>query len=82
MKRAKQITVRGVSPELGQRLAALSRARQKSLNATVLEILEGAAGIDERRAWLRRFMTWSAEDVSAMNDAVAAQRTIDPKLWR
>jgi hypothetical protein len=79
---ARQITVRGVSPELGRRLAELSRARGKSLNSTVLELLETAAGVDQRMTWLRRFMTWSAGDVRAMDQAVAAQRKVDAKPWR
>ena len=82
MKASKQITVRGVSPELGQRLGELSRARGKSVNATVLEILEGAAGVNRRMSWLRRFMTWGPEDVRAMDEAVKAQRAVDRKLWR
>ena len=65
----KQLTVRGVSPELGRRLAEISRTRGKSLNATVLEILEGATGIDQRLTWLSRFMTWGPEDVRAMEEA-------------
>jgi len=82
MKAGKQLTVRGVSPELGQRLAELSRARGKSVNATVLEILAGATGLDSRLAWLERFMTWDAADVRAMDAAVRGQRAVDRKLWR
>ena len=78
----KQVTVRGVSIELGRRLTQLARARGKSVNATVLEILETAAGLDPRRTWLRRFMTWTPDDVRAMDAAVEAQRVVDPKLWR
>jgi hypothetical protein len=78
----KQISIRGVSAELGRRLDEIGRARGMSLNATVLEILESAAGIDQRLTWLRRFMTWEPEDVRAMDEAVAAQRGVDPKLWK
>lgn len=78
----KQITVRGVSGELGRRLAAIARARGTSVNAAVLEILESAAGIDQRLTWLRRFMTWGPEDVRVMDEAVAAQRGVDAKLWK
>jgi hypothetical protein len=79
---AKQLTIRGVSAELGRRLSAISRARGKSVNATVLEILEAAAGIDERMTWLQRFMTWDPQDVRAMDEAVRLQRAVDQKLWR
>ena len=74
--------MRGVSPAPARCLAELSRLRGKSLNATVLELLEGAAGLNERLTWLRRFMTWTPEDARAMDDAVVAQRATDKKLWR
>ena len=44
MSMAKQITIRGVTPELSRRLEQLAKARGSSLNATVLGILERASG--------------------------------------
>lgn len=79
---AKQLTIRGVSEEIGQRLENLSRARGQSVNATVLEILETAVGVDERRRRLARYSTWTAEDLTEFNEALAAQRTVDDPLWR
>ncbi len=79
---AKQLTIRGVSEEVGKRLESLSRARGRSVNATVLEILEAAVGPDERRRKLARYATWTAEDLAEFNEALAAQRTIDDPLWR
>ena len=78
----KQLTIRGVSQEVGERLECLSRARGQSVNATVLEILEAAVGIDERRRRLARYATWTPEDVAEFQEALAAQRTIDDPLWR
>jgi len=79
---AKQLTIRGVSDEVGQRLEGLSRARGQSLNATVLEILEGAVGANQRRRHLARYATWTSEDLKEFNEALAAQRPIDDPLWR
>jgi plasmid stability protein len=79
---AKQLTIRGVSEEVGSRLEKLSRARGQSLNATVLDILESAVGVDERRRRLARYATWTQEDLKEFNAALAAQRTIDDPLWR
>lgn len=78
----KQISVRGVSPQLGRRLAELSQARGKSVNAVVLELLERAAGLDGRKEWLRRFMTWTVEEVRDFDAVLRDQRTVDEKLWR
>lgn len=79
---SKQISVRGVSPQLSRRLAEMSRARGKSVNATVLELLEQAAGVDGRKDWLRRFMTWTPQEVQEFDAILRDQRRVDEKLWR
>lgn len=78
---AKQITVRGVSKELSQRLEKLAEAKDSSLNATVLRILEDAVGLDARRLRLARYATWSEADVLEFNQALKAQRTVEPGDW-
>ena len=79
--KTKQLTVRGVSTQLGRRLEEMSRARGQSVNATVLELLEQAAGIEGRKEWLRRFMTWTPEDVREAGEIVRQQRVVDAKAW-
>ncbi len=79
---AKQLTIRGVSDEVGSRLESLSRAKGRSVNSTVLQILESAVGVDERRRRLERYATWTREDLEEFEQALAAQRQIDDELWR
>ena len=79
---AKQLTIRGVSEEMGRRLETLSRAQGQSVNTTVLKILEATMGVDERRSRLARYATWTPEDLAEFNEALAAQRPIDDPLWR
>ena len=79
---AKQLTIRGVSDEVGRRLERVSRAKGQSVNATVLEILATAVGADERRRRLARYVTWNQEDLADFNTALAAQRSTDDPLWR
>jgi plasmid stability protein len=79
---SRQLTIRGVSDEVGRRLEGLSHARGQSLNATVLAILESAVGVDERRQRLARYATWTQDDLEEFNEALSAQRTIDDPLWR
>ena len=78
---ASQITVRNVPRELARRLAKLAEASGRSINATVLDLLERATGIDGRRARLERYTTWSAAEVEECEQALRAQRTIDRELW-
>ena len=60
-------------------LMMLAGVAQRSGRA--LQLLERATGIDGRRERLARYTTWSDADVAELDDAVAAQRTIDSKLW-
>jgi hypothetical protein len=76
-----QLTIRGVSPELAHRLKELARTRKESVNTTALRILEGAAGVSERRKRLARYATWTAADVKEFDVALASQRAIDEELW-
>ncbi len=78
----KQLTIRGVPAEVARRLARMSQDRGKSVNATVLEILGQAAGVDGRRARLNRYVTWTDDDLDEFEDALKAQRVIDEELWR
>ena len=77
----KQLTIRGVSDEVERRLKKLSEARGQSVNSTVLAILEGAVGVDERRGRLNRYATWTEEDFAEFESALADQRKIDDELW-
>lgn len=79
---ARQITVRGVSKELSARLEKLAAARAASLNATVLQLLEDAVGIDARRQRLARYATWTEADAEEFDQALRAQRTVDPRDWK
>lgn len=79
---SRQLTVRGVPDAVAQRLEQLGRAQGRSMNALINSILAQAAGIDARRDRLERYVTWTAEDLAEARDAIAAQRTIDERLWR
>lgn len=79
---AAQLTIRGVPEALHRRLAALAVARGQSLNATVLALLQGAVGPDERRERLARYANWTAEDLAEFATALSAQRTVDDDPWK
>jgi plasmid stability protein len=78
---AKQITIRGITSELSKRLARRAKDRGQSVNATVLELLEEAVGIEGRRERLRRYMTATKADAAELEAAVASMRRPDPGLW-
>lgn len=78
----RQLTIRGVSDELGRRLTRLGRERKQSVNTLALGILEEAVGIDARRRRLARYATWTPAEAAEFDRALADQRVIDDDLWR
>ncbi|MCA1832673.1 MAG: hypothetical protein ABR548_02390 [Actinomycetota bacterium] len=82
MDEPKQITLRHPPPDLARRLKGLAQAQGKSLNATILELLEDAVGVDARRERLKRWATWDANDAREFDEALRAQRVVDADLWR
>jgi hypothetical protein len=79
---ATQLSIRNVSPELARRLKALSSERGESLNTTVLRLLEAIVGVKGRREELKRFQTWSAEDLREFESVLDGMRQVDEKLWK
>ena len=78
---SKQLTVRGVPDEVADRLDRISKERGRSVNSTVLKILQEAVGVEERRNRLQRMATWTDQDKVEFENALAAQRVIDEELW-
>jgi len=78
----RQLTIRGVPDAVAERLDRLSRERGESLNSTVVSLLSEAVSYAARRERLARYVTWTDDDVTAFNDALRAQRTVDDDLWR
>jgi plasmid stability protein len=77
-----QLTIRGVSDELAQRLRVLARERGESVNAIVLALLREAMGLDARRTRLARYATWTPDDLDEFERALHEQRQVDPDLWK
>ena len=46
------------------------------------QILEEALGSEQRLSHLRRYATWSGEDLAEFSEALASQRTVDAETWR
>jgi len=85
-----QLTIRGVDDRLRLALEAEARARGLSLNRCVVVLLRlatGAGANGERRQTIYEDLdalagTWSDAEAAEFDELIAAQRTIDPELWR
>jgi len=82
----RHLSIRNVPPALGERLLEEKQLRGRSLNETVLELLAQAVGLGNggrRSNGLRAFAgTWTAEEHSEFERAIAEMEEIDEELWR
>lgn len=78
----RQLTIRNVSARLGKRLDAASKKTGKSINALVLETLDRAFDVEDRRARLETYATWTEAEGKAFDKTLEGLRTIDADLWR
>ena len=82
----KHLTVRNLPGHVGKALETERRRRGTSLNQTVIDLLGQSLGLGpgrRRENGLRRLAgTWSEEDLSNFERAVAASEQIDAELWR
>ena len=76
-----KITLRNIDAELSRRLRAISEERGESLNRTVLALLRDAVDLETRRTRLRRYVTWTPDDLDEFTAALHSQRVVDQRYW-
>ena len=85
----KAVTLRKIPPELVRVIERRSRHTGKSLNRTIIEVLEESllnrpkkkeSRLNHDLDWM--FGTWTKEQADEFDKALAEQRTIDPELWK
>lgn len=86
----KQLTLRGLGPELEARLKQLSKDENLSLNQAAVRLMRKGAGLSERRVRANRIGsgldayigTWTKKQSKEVLDAVKDFERIDPELWK
>ncbi len=86
----KAITLRSVPPRVAQAIRREAARKGQSINKTVISLLESRAAVKEKkpgRKILHRELdilagSWSKKEAAEFDKALAAQRTIDPDLWK
>jgi hypothetical protein len=83
----KNLTIRGIDPELDRALRSKSKNKKESINQTVLKILKNAFGLSKPVIFKTYddlddlAGTWSEEDESYFNEQIKEMRKIDRDLW-
>ena len=79
------LTVRNVPAEVSQALAAEKTRRGESLNATVIDLLRRALGVNSGASYDnglgRHAGDWSEADLQEFEANTRMFRQVDPELW-
>ncbi len=82
----RHLTIRNVPAELARRLDEERRARGRSLNQTVLELLAQAVGLGSagrRSNGLGSLAgSWTPEELAEVEAALEITEEVDEELWR
>lgn len=88
MPTSDQLTIRGVGSRLRAALEQEAARRGQSLNKTVVALLAERLGLSgsappvEHSDLDELAGTWSKSDATRFDEALQAQRQVDPKLWQ
>jgi len=82
----KHLTIRDIPQELAEALAKEKLRRGKSLNQTVIQLLEQSLGVRSgapRSNGMRLLAgTWTPEEHRRFEEAIALTEQVDEELWR
>lgn len=85
-KAIKALTLRDISPKLERAIRERAAKARTSFNRVVLGLLEEHLGLGGGRVLHHDLDhlagSWSREEGQAFDKALAAQRRIDPELWK
>jgi hypothetical protein len=87
-RKVKQITVRGIPPDIEKRIRKEAQQKKVSINKALLSILHKSAGRPQTDKKIlfhdldHLSGVWKKEEAEAFAKALAYQRTVDEDLWK
>jgi hypothetical protein len=84
----KAVTIRGIEPEVSERLKLTAAEQGKSINQLTIEIIKENLGLKKEKKYSREyddlddlFGRWSEDEFKEINAKIAEERQIDQNLW-
>lgn len=85
----KAVTIRGVDPEVADKLKSTATKQNKSINQLALEMIKQGLGLGKEKHFSREyddldhlFGRWSHEEFKAIQSRIDEARQVDQELWR
>lgn len=84
----KAITIRGIEPEVAEKLKQAADRQGKSTNKLILEMIRKELGFEKEKQFSRQyddldalFGRWSEAEYREISGKIEQERNIDPELW-
>ena len=84
----KAITIRGVNPQIAEKLKEAAKRESKSVNQFVIDIIKEKIGMTKRKRFTAihndldyLFGKWSQKEFEDIQDRIDKEREIDKELW-
>ena len=85
----KNMTLRGLDPQLAAKLREAAEQEGKSVNQTALDALRKQFGLDQSRRFTEvyrdldhLFGRWDEDEFARIQRKIDSERRIDPELWQ
>jgi hypothetical protein len=84
----KAVTIRGIEPEVSEKLKFTAAKQGKSVNQLTIEIIKESLGFRKEKKFSREyddmddlFGRWSEAEFIKISSKIAKERQIDQNLW-
>ncbi len=85
----KAVTIRGVEPEVADKLKSVAAEQGKSINQLALEIVKEGLGLRKKKKFSREyndldhlFGRWSEGQFREIQTKIDRERQVDQELWK
>ncbi|OIP90149.1 MAG: antitoxin [Syntrophobacteraceae bacterium CG2_30_61_12] len=85
----KTVTIRGVEPEVADKLRLAAAEQGKSINQLALEMVKEGLGLKQARTFSREyddmdhlFGRWNDDEFREIHAKIEQERQVDQELWK
>ena len=84
----KAVTIRGIEPEVAEKLKLTAAQQGKSVNQLTVDIIKESLGMQKKKKYTIKyndlddlFGRWSEDEFKKINAKISDERKIDQELW-
>lgn len=84
----KAVTIRGIEPEVSEKLKLTAAEQGKSVNQLTVEIIKKSLGLTKEKKFSREyddldnlFGRWSEDEFTEISSKITKERQIDQNIW-